>query len=44
MRTPIPLWVDGLKDLKAEQVLSGRISLSDPGLPDEHVLVYLFVI
>ena len=27
MRTPIPLWVDGLDGLKAEQVLSERISL-----------------
>ena len=26
MRTPIPLWVDGLDGLKAEQVLPERIS------------------
>ena len=32
MRTPIPIWVDGLYGLKAEQVLPGRISLSEQGL------------
>jgi hypothetical protein len=26
MRTPVPLWVDGLTGLKAEQVLPERIS------------------
>ncbi len=31
MRTPIPLCRNGLTDLKAAQVLLGRISLSDPG-------------
>jgi hypothetical protein len=41
MRTPIPIWVDGLYGLKAVQVLSGWISLSDPGLLAElsHSLV-----
>ena len=39
MRTPIPICVDGLYGLKAEQVLSGRISLSDLGLLAELSLV-----
>ncbi len=32
MRTPVPLRVNGLYGLKAEQVLPERISLSDRGL------------
>jgi hypothetical protein len=32
MRTPVPIWVDGLNGLKAEQVLPGRKSLSEQGL------------
>ncbi len=32
MRTPVPLRVNGLYGLKAEQVLPERISLSDHGL------------
>ena len=41
MRTPMPIWVDGLDGRKAEQVLSGWISLSDAGLPTELCLVVL---
>lgn len=32
IRTPVPLWVNGLKGLKADQVLPEQISLSDSGL------------
>jgi len=39
MRTPVPTWVDGLYGLKAEQVLPGRISLSEQGLFAELVVV-----
>ena len=39
MRTPVPIWVDGLYGLKAEQVLPGRISSSEQGLFAELVVV-----
>lgn len=32
MRTPVPIWVDGLYGLKHEQVSPGWISLSEQGL------------
>jgi hypothetical protein len=32
IRTPVPQWVNGLKGLKADQVLPEQISLSDSGL------------
>jgi hypothetical protein len=39
MRTPVPIWVDGLYGLKCEQVSPGRISLSEQGLFAELVVV-----
>jgi hypothetical protein len=32
IRTPVSQWVNGLKGLKAEQVLPEQISISDAGL------------
>jgi hypothetical protein len=42
MRTLIPKWVDGLYGLKPEQVLPGRISLSEQGLFAELVVGDIF--
>jgi hypothetical protein len=41
MRTPVPISVDGLDGLTREQVLPGRISLSDQGLLAELVVAML---